>query len=186
MKVLFFILSLSSVVGIASAQDAYVKYLPSYYDEKAVTHYKGTLKRTDLSSPFVIYITSIDNKQVTYVIWFKSKVMSVVQITDSTISKPLTTRQHHFMAALNLEKLAVRESENQLKFKPPLICPSSGSGAAFIEISRKEYVIEYGRNCNYVLDKKKNTSRAAFFRVLAQDLEPFKGKWQVATPYKRY
>lgn len=184
MKTLILILSLSSVIGIASGQDIYVKDLPFYYDKKVVTHYKGSLKRTDLSSLFVTYLTKINNKEVTYIIWFKNNVMSVVQITDSTISKPLTTRQHHFMAALHLGKLAVRESENKLKFMPPV--NSLTTDVAFIEVNRKEYVIEYVPNCNYVLDKKKNTSRDTFFRILAQDLEPLKERWQVATPYKRY
>ncbi|MDO7846076.1 hypothetical protein Q5H92_06900 [Hymenobacter sp. M29] len=152
-------------------------------DERIIRSFQDSLKRERRSDRFITFLTHQREQDITYFIWAENNQMRVVQLTDSTISTPLTCPRPRFLAALDLPRLAVRQSEDRLRFMPPLNPKTTNS--ALVETAGRQYLIQQGSNNNYVLDRTKNQARAAFFRQLVEDLAPLQGHWHVARAYER-
>ncbi|MBG8552557.1 hypothetical protein [Hymenobacter guriensis] len=165
-------------------QDPYVRHAPYYPDQRLTHPLQDSLQRNGLSTRFITLLTQHQHHDITYFIWFENHRMQVVQITDSTLSAPLICRSQRFSAVLDLPQLAIRESENRLRFVPP--ANARGTDIAWLEIDGQPYLIEHGPSAGYILAKTKNTSRTAFFRLLKQDLATLQRQWQVARAYTRF
>lgn len=168
----------------AICQTAFVKYIPYFLDSKITDVYRDSLKSAGVKPPFITYLTHRHNNEITYFIWTGRDGMNAVEITDSTISQPITNWQQHFMAALKLNVLAIRNTENKLRMIPP-INPKT-TQTLVMETTSRTYLIQYGSNTNYILDKTMDKDRAAFFRMLLADLLPLQYKWKIKKAYKRY
>jgi hypothetical protein len=165
-------------------QSPYLRSFPFHLDERIIRSFQDSLKRERRSSRFITFLTHEREQDITYFMWTENNQLRVVQLTDSTISTPLACPQPRFLAALDLPRLAVRQSEDRLRFMPPLNPQANNS--ALVEMAGRRYLIQQGVSSNYVLDKTKNHARAAFFRQLVEALAPLQGHWHVARAYERY
>ncbi|MCR5886855.1 hypothetical protein LRS06_03515 [Hymenobacter sp. J193] len=167
----------------AKCQNNHAKYFPYYFDHKIIKYYQDSLKNVKEYYLTLALLTKKQGKEITYFIWIENNKMNVIQITDSTISKPILGTEQNFISKTDFLKIFIRESEDNLKFMPPanpLI-----ADIAFVEFNKKMYVVESVEGIHYALDKSNNKARAAFFAVLLKDLEPLQEKWLVYKPYKR-
>ncbi|MBF9143254.1 hypothetical protein [Hymenobacter properus] len=153
-------------------------------DERIIRSLQDSLRRERRSAQFLTFLTHQRGQDITYFLWVENNQWRVVQLTDSTISTPLPCPQPRFLAARDLPRLAVRQSEDRLRFMPPLNPQATNS--ALVEMAGRRYLIQQGVYSNYVLDKTKDHARAAFFRQLVEDLAPLHGHWHVARAYERY
>jgi hypothetical protein len=132
---------------------------------------------------FFVFLTLKKNHPVTYFLWLKDGSAEALRITDSTISNVHEIFEH-FIKKMDLKNLAVRESEDKLRFKPPI--DPAQSDLVLINISNKSYIIEYGRNPHYQLDPDRNKIRKDFIGSIKSDLKLVSGKWKSNRKYFRY
>lgn len=168
---------------VLRAQSKFLQAMPFYLDRDLVDAFKDSLIKLKVDT-FVTYLTKSNNHDFTYFIWVKKGDMNVVKITDSLISAPQNARQH-FIKKMNISKLAIEESESQLKLKPPIVVPE-GCDIVFIQIHNKSYLIENGAYPHFQLNKSKNKYRSDFIESIWSDLSPLTDKWMYNRNYHRY
>ena len=144
----------------------YLKYLPGHLAQARVTFYRDSLQRRAVRPPFLTFLTSAHGQNVTYFIWLQGNSLNAIRLTDSTVSRPPTNKSQHFASLLNPGKLAVRQAEDRLKFKPP-VNPGT-TDILFVETSKQPYLVEYGRGAGYVLDAARDADRRYFFKYFGK------------------
>jgi hypothetical protein len=167
----------------ARGQGAYLHYLPSYLDKAKVNFYKDSLQRRAVRPPFFTFLTSERGQPVTYFMWLRGDLLSAIKLTDSTVSRPLTGQPQRFNRLLSMPKLAIRQAEDRLKFRPP-VNPLT-TDLLFVDAGARTYLVAYGNGAGYVVNPAQNAARHYFFQVLRQDVAALAAHWQPAGRYTR-
>jgi hypothetical protein len=80
--------------------------------------------------------------------------------------------------------LAIRESECQLKFRPPFV-DRKECDVVFIKIKSRNYIVEVGPDSDYQLAKKKTEYRSHFFENIKANLMLIPDGWTLGGRYNR-
>lgn len=180
-------LLLASLLGwllpTAARGQAPLQYLPGYLDKAKVNFYKDSLRRRAVRSPFFTFLTSERGQPVTYFMWLHGDLLSAIKLTDSTVSRPLTGQPQRFNRLLSMPKLAIRQAEDRLKFRPP-VNPLT-TDLLFVDAGAHPYLVAYGSGAGYVLNPAQNAARNYFFQILRQDVAALAARWQPAGRYTR-
>lgn len=167
---------------ILRAQSNFLKEMPFYLDHDEISKFKDSLGKMRVDT-FISFLTREDKNNFTYFIWIKNGNMSVVKISENMISDPQAGKQH-FIQKMDINSLAIRNSESNMKFLPPV--DPSQCDIAFIYIHSNSYIIEYGTNSHYQLDPARNKSRSNFMKSIKSDLALFSDNWKYNTKHNRY
>ncbi|MFD2717847.1 hypothetical protein ACFST9_03925 [Hymenobacter monticola] len=168
----------------SKAQDIILRNERFYFDEKIIQRYKDSLHHDNKLYSFVVFVTNNKHKQETYLIWFKGMITKAVKVTDTTITKPLSIPNNNFSSLLHAEKLAIRKSEDRIKFIPPI--NAATTDVAIIDLHNNHFFVEQGQGTGYKLSVSKALDRKIFFQTLKKDLAPLNNLWQISHTYKRY
>lgn len=167
----------------SNAQDRMLRDLPAYLDQAIIDKYQDSLQKIGITR-FITFLTTKNGLNVTYFIWPYENRLKVLEITDSSISKTKTIRSD-ILNNIQIEKLAIRESERKVKMIPPVIDPT-GSDLAFIVINKKKFLVESGRNTYYTLTVSRKKEREKFILDLHKQVNLFNDKWELDKKYNRF
>ncbi|MCA6362176.1 MAG: hypothetical protein IM638_04015 [Bacteroidetes bacterium] len=67
--------------------------------------------------------------------------------------------------SIDIPRTAVRKHEDKLVFKSPIL-GSCGCNVSLIYIGKNRFIVEYGGDCDYQLDRSRNNSRRSYFKKL--------------------
>lgn len=175
---IFFLITVSRLIG-----QGYIKNIPVHTDYKLIDSLNiNTIKQK--ADTVCVFITQINNVDLTFLFWLIQGQMYVIKVTDSTVSK-VEKVKFGFHKTLDLKKLAITVKEDKLKFIPPIT--HSKECDVFIFYKKdKSFLIEAGHSSRFVLDKAKKKYRLLFVKSIKHELSQNIINWKVATSYKRY
>ena len=161
-----------------------VKTIPFHHDRKIIDSLKLNLEKSKVDTFFYL-ITQFNNNDLTYFFWIEKGQTNVILIEDSIISK-MSNISFHFPKNIKLKNLAIRNSENNLKFRPPIVHNSECDFFIF-EANKRKLLISNGKCLEFSLKKSKMELRSKFFKEIITQLPSYSNlKWNKISNYQRF
>jgi hypothetical protein len=178
----------------SEGQDPPIKTIPFYYDQPVITKIIDSLSISERIDSLIIFMTNpsstkdsdrnIDQGTITYVIWMYNSKVNVIRITDSDISKPIQSGIPLIIKD-DFKKIAIKESENKLRMKPPL--STYFCDVLIFNFRKRSYLFQCGSECSgFKLDTSKSEARCALISSVETYISSGNWTWKTDRPYKRF
>lgn len=173
-----FILVSSSLYG-----QGFIKNLPVFTDSKLIDSITISLRKQNIDTIYC-FLTQINKVDLTFLFWLNNGEMFALQVTDTTLSK-VHKVDLDVIKKMDIRTLAINESEDKLKFIPP-ITHSKDCDIIIFYSKKDNYLIEAGKSSGFALDHEKEKSRLKFVYEVKHELCKKKISWEIAASYNRY